>query len=288
MKKLLIPAMLLAAACSYGALTQATGDRLTDYTNWFAPEFAVASDANYVGVPYPRPSLLYPQGRPTATSMDTVNRDWTGWLPNWGGTALGGPIIGVPENTGLVTKVEFAFLGETAGWWDDIGYMLNGVEYLLADGIQTVNTPNRDFGDFYEITLAEGDTLDFFITGSGIFTQDGAITTGASGGKFFALDETMNSPASAMAQSYYGTLSPLTNTRSVNPLVSLSDQGFTVMGFEDIRLGMHSDRDYNDLIFAFRSGDLLPDAPVPEPSTYGLIGAIALLGIAGYRRFKKV
>jgi hypothetical protein len=60
------------------------------------------------------------------------------------------------------------------------------------------------------------------------------------------------------------------------------------MAFEDIRRrGSGRDNDFNDFIFAFRAIYDEPQAPVPEPSTYGLIGAATLLGFVGYRRFKK-
>jgi hypothetical protein len=44
------------------------------------------------------------------------------------------------------------------------------------------------------------------------------------------------------------------------------------------------DADYTDFIIGFQF--LPPQTPVPEPSTYGLMGAAALLGLMGYRRFK--
>ncbi len=133
MKTMLIPGLLLAAASTYGVtsdgLTSATGLRMADYQNWFAPELSVSSDAYYVETPCPVLGLPSP-------FMDG-SRLWTGWQPNWVPTALGGPIRGVPVG-GVLTKVEFVFLGETAGWWDNLGYRLNGVDVLLADGIQTV------------------------------------------------------------------------------------------------------------------------------------------------------
>lgn len=277
MKKLLIPALLLAAASSYGQLTTATGTRLTDYTNWFGP-FAVASDANYTGIPSPA------LGIPNATAIDTINRDWKGWKANWTPTALGAPITNTSTTKNLV--VETLFLGESAGWWDDFGVRINGVDSLLADSVQTIGAgTNRSFGDYTYITLKPGQTLDFFVTGTGVFGNNPGITTGPNGGKYFAFETSANYPAASTQQSYWGQLEPLTSARGQ----AYVDAGqFTVLAFEDIRSGgAGRDSDFNDFLFAFRSGYDIPQGGVPEPSTYGLLGAAALLGLVGYRRFRK-
>ena len=281
MKTLFLPVLLLAAtSSSSGALVPATDGRLTDYLNWFGPEFQVASDSDYAGMPDPRTNT------PSSTEMDNTNREWRGWQRNWS-PGLGGPIVGVP-GFGRTT-VEVVFLGESAGWWDDWGYRINGVEYLLADGVQAVGGATCLFGDYAYFTLGAGDTLDFFVTGSGIKRQDGATTIGAEGGKYYVFDTALNLPAAATNQSYYGTLTPLTSVRGPS---FLGDVGasvpFTVMAFEDTSAPAGEvDKDFNDFVFAFRASQLVPCCvPVPEASAYGLLAAAVLLGLAARRRWR--
>ncbi len=273
MKTLVLSLPLLVATGAFAQLSPATGDRLADYQAWF-DGFAVTSDANYTGTPHP-PAISTP------VADLTSDRKWAGWQPNWGGSALTGPLTNVDKEFNL--KVEIVFLGETAGWWDDLGIRLNGVDSVLADGVQAAGaTPNRHFGDWTTITLAPGATLDFFVTGSESHSQDGVITTGGNtGGRYYALGSTPNIPASATMQSYWGNLSPLATVRSEKD--ALLDIPFTVLGFEDIQSQV-SDRDYNDMVFAVRASLDTEQGAVPEPSTYGLLGAVLLLLLAEYRR----
>lgn len=269
MKKLLIPALLLSAATSYGQLSTAMGGQMADYNNWFSP-FKVASDAYYPDEPNPTTPT------PLEGYVNTDKAYWGGWQANWS-PGLIGPLAGTEK--GLV--VETLFLGETAGWWDDWGYRLNGVDYLLSDGVQSIGwQANRAFGDYMYFTLYEGDTLDFFVTGSGISSKDGAITVGDKGGKYYVFDKSLNLPNPDAPNSYYGILNPEISARS-EAYITVP---YTVMGFEDI--SNNPDGDFNDFLFAFRAGEDIPQGGVPEPSTYGLIGAAALLGLVGVRRFK--
>lgn len=69
-----------------------------------------------------------------------------------------------------------------------------------------------------------------------------------------------------------------------NAISFLADEGFEVWGLEDVfgpanQPGM-MEPDYNDRIFAFRI------TAVPEPSAYGVVGALALACLIGYRRFR--
>lgn len=71
---------------------------------------------------------------------------------------------------------------------------------------------------------------------------------------------------------------PLDNPSAAYSL--LADHGWEVWGFEDRVEVRQGELDYNDFMFAVKI------VPVPEPSTYGLIGAAALIGLIAQRRFK--
>ena len=78
----------------------------------------------------------------------------------------------------------------------------------------------------------------------------------------------------------------MTSVRDVARIPGILDE-FLVVGFEDIReRGAHRDSDFNDFIFAVRASYNRPQGGgvVPEPSTYGLMGAAVLLLAIAWRR----
>lgn len=70
---------------------------------------------------------------------------------------------------------------------------------------------------------------------------------------------------------------------NVHDSVAEANRSVLVIAIEDWR---NFDADFTDMFFAIEIGTRIgqPQFPVPEPSTYGLIGAVVLLGLAAVRR----
>jgi hypothetical protein len=201
-------------------------------------------------------------------------------------------------------SVKVIFLGETAGNLNDFGYVkfpnVGGItdtanlSYLATD-IENAYTGGGNISSGQEayVHYNAGETVDFFLYNSGNPFADqglGAWFVLGQGG----LEAYLHNQAIPGYQHYRWT------TQSVWTKYAQSD-GTIVDGFVDTLLVSFEDftfaqtnpndanpiaipgADYSDFIFAFQ---FLPSQAVPEPSTYGLMGAAALLGLVGYRRFK--
>jgi hypothetical protein len=281
MKKLLIIALMLAGSSAFADLTPATDGRLTDYQNWFGAPFNlnVSSDAYYPGEPSPVSNTPAP-------GTSTANATWSGWQPNWSPGLS--PTSGINGGATGVT-VEMVLVGETAGWWDGVGYRLNGVDTQLTTGIQTAGVfANYQVNEYTYFTLGAGQTLDFYVNGTGTYGPNAGTTPGVNGGRYYVYNKALNTPAGATMQSYDGQLTTLASVR--DPKYAIGAEGpyvWNVVAFEDINpTGSGLDGDFNDVIIAYRFAADLPQG-VPEPSTFGLIGAAGLLGLVAYRRSRK-
>ena len=77
--------------------------------------------------------------------------------------------------------------------------------YIIATypGVQTIGGgTNRWFGDYQYFTLNPGETLDFFVTGSGVFGDNTSTfpTVGTQGGKYYVFDTDLNVPTGSDMQ----------------------------------------------------------------------------------------
>ena len=201
-----------------------------------------------------------------------INSDGTIALP--AGFVVGTPSITFNPLGGNVTVL---FLGESAGWENDLGYVVNPASAALSSpavynplvvnlhgdltGIPT--TSNLVNNTSATIAYGAGAKLDFFLNGVG--------DPWNAGGTWFAF---------GTPNQFAGTDTTI-HTKYKNTVID--GVATLIVAFEDSR---HSnvDADFSDVLIAFQG---VTDNPVPEPSTYGLIGAGALLGLVAFRRFKR-
>lgn len=217
--------------------------------------------------------------------------------PTWGFTFNGGGFKTALQNEGGFLRT--IFLGESAGWRSDFGFTTTGdftspyvgTETLLrsVDLTPASLTPSGDalqFQDTFDIPVpALNAGLELWFS-----TQDDP--TYNPGGYYTLFNSANSVPFNAPGNVKWANNPILVNTAVPIPADTTDgvQDGFMLVptwlfSIEDLSgLG---DNDYSDFIGAvqFLKTDGTPFTPVPEPSTYGLIGAAALLGLVARRRF---
>jgi len=190
------------------------------------------------------------------------------------------------------------FVGESAGWLNDFGYSYNGIpssssSYTVFKDIQaktgTPYTTNVTFGTSFDISFLPGTVgnFDFWLNGVGNGGYNAPSSSTTYGGVYTAFHPTNSSPNNTPGNVKITTTGLAVSTW-IAALGTWVDVPTYFVGFEDWRTDLGADKDYNDFVFAvqFLKPDGTPFNPVPEPSTYGLLGAAALLGLVVARRFR--
>jgi PEP-CTERM motif-containing protein len=227
-------------------------------------------------------------GTPNMHSPDNI----TGM--NWSATLNSNVQANLANITANGGSIRIIFVGESAGWKNDFGYTYDGNpagdSFTLFPNIQALSPATVAFGDHVDISLSPGDAnFDLWLNAVGGDNHPAPPTQ--DGGVYTAFNPTNSMPFLHSGNALWAA-SPLWVDTSVSTLVDASGHqnvATYLLGFEDWNLDQGADRDFNDFAVAlqFFAKDGTPLTPVPEPSTYGLIGALALLGLVARRRFKK-
>jgi len=192
----------------------------------------------------------------------------------------------INANGGTIRTV---FLSESAGWRNSLGYTYSGAyagpqSYTafadMADSATPQDGPaSISFGTYFDVSLQAGVASKFDLWFQG---EDATY-----GGDYTLFNPANSSNTSAPGNALWAQQALTTSTWSVllNKYVDVSTY---VVGLEDWRLNAGSDSDYSDAVIALQffalDGTPIEGTVVPEPSTYGLIGAAALLGLVAIRR----
>jgi hypothetical protein len=140
------------------------------------------------------------------------------------------------------------------------------------------NPVNVHYGDYFDVSLAAGaaSNFDLWFKGDGLASAAGVYTP----------FHPANSSNTVSPGNVMWAQQTVTANTWIASLGAYMDVTTYILGFEDWRLDRDSDHDYSDGVFAlqFFTNSGTPFTPVPEPSTYGLVGAVALLGLAALRR----
>jgi hypothetical protein len=242
-----LPVVLLTANAAFGQMHAPDATRLADYHAWFG-SFDPAAGIVATSIQ-----------TPGSVDFDAPARDWTTWAPNVPPSDIPGQIVG----SSPTMLCEVVFLGSTGANWSNFGYSLSGADHDLCTDLST--TP---FGSYALPALATFDTLDFYVERT-------------DGSRYYAFDKSLNSAPAA--DGHWGTLFPLVSVRGdLGGLAGELALPFTILAFSPDLSAPEPEL----FLFAVRAGFDAPADPVPEPATYGVLGAAALglLAVLRHRR----
>lgn len=180
-------------------------------------------------------------------------------------------------------SVKAIFLGETAGWKNDFGFSPSSAPDTytpLATNIENAldGTGNIQSGWETTVSYAAGQQVDFWLNSGGGIGE---------GGLFYAFDGNRFAGDDTSVHTRWQIRDVMTTYFNGSSVVTTAVPTLLV-GFEDVRQGLsYYDGDFNDFVFGFQFLPTQPNTPVPEPSTYGLLGGAALVGLVALRRLKR-
>lgn len=172
------------------------------------------------------------------------------------------------------------YLGKTAGWLNDFGMTVGGMNAYEVGGGDAhtlwtaIDNGVPAIGDQYTFGVSESTIIDFWL-------NSGGNPPPALGGTYSIFYPGTSDPSNTGPG--YSALGKVFN---VHDSFADKNRSILVVAIEDWR---DFDSDFTDLFFAIEiyDRDGTPQFPVPEPSTYGLIGAMLLLGLVAVRRARR-
>lgn len=200
------------------------------------------------------------------------------------------------NNTGIALNAKFEFnYGGTTGLLRLTLTNLGGTARPVAEGGGTYisgSLTQFGFDTPTGLSLVSGSYSQALASGSGSepsginFVLDVGQTIGAWNFDFGADSSTIPKGLSGG----YSAIFNFKFTGSASALSKFNAAGFFANNGTDADMGFRFDNiqpdcpvDYDKLAFWV---DDTPNAPIPEPSTYGILGAAALFGMIGFKRYR--